>query len=365
MQLLKFELYKIFKQKIIYITFILLMIFSTGFTFYHKSDMSDGIYKQWEGTLTEEKIEQAEIENAKIIEKQDALETGQYFSETELIRMGIYETIAMAENAQRNVEQRLIELKKENNYNTDLEKSILSKVDVSYFAYNQGPEKIIDFASIFSILLTGAILLLGLSTIYTQEYSSGVDNYMLSAKKGRRSLMWSKVAASLIYTTSVVAAWELFNIFWNVIQFGNDGWSTAIQYYFKYYFSPYGFNMLEYHLLQLGFHLLAAYSFALLILLVSSLCKNALISLIINGAIFSIPYLIVETLMMPNWIEDVFHFSFIYMMNVEFFFDQFRTINLFGIPILYPILAIVCMVVIASVFVVLTTRVVKNREVTT
>ncbi|RBP85996.1 hypothetical protein DFO70_13512 [Cytobacillus firmus] len=366
MQLLKFELYKMYRQKIIYFTFILLVLFSTGFTFNRITDWEKDLYREWEGPISEEKIQLAHQGNEELTKKMDERveEDGFVYSETEQTKMGIYETISFIINIEKNANEKLSKLEKENNYNTDLEKAMLKDFDTSYFAYNKGPEKVIDYASVYSIFLTGAMLLIGLSTIYTQEYSSGVDNYILSSKKGRVSLLWAKVSASLIYTFVIVIAWELFNLGWNVFQFGNEGWDTSIQHYFKYYFSPYSFNMLEYHFIQLGIHLLAAFSFAILIVLISSICKNSLIAFFINGAIFATPYLIVEMLMLPNGVEDIFRFSYIYIMNVEFLFDHFKTFNFFGYPILYPVVAIVWMVVVSMALVLVTSHIVRKREVT-
>ncbi|MFT4412214.1 hypothetical protein ACLM5H_00005 [Fredinandcohnia humi] len=363
MQLIKFELYKIFSQKIIYITFILLVLFSTGLTFERTEEWKKDIYREWEGTLTAEKVKHAELQYKELEMKTAEMEMGETYSEEEFTKMGVYETIAMLNNVKMNVKQKLTELESEDNYNTELEKSMLKQVDVSYFAYNKGPEKIIDYTSIFAILVSGAMLLIGLSSIYSQEYSTGVDNFQLSSKKGRNSLMWAKISAALIYTLVVIIAWEIFNIGMNIVQYGNEGWETSIQSYFKYYFSPYDFTLIEFHLLQLGIHTLAACSFAITIVLISSVCKHSLISFIISGIIFAVPYLIVEILQPPVW-REIFHFTFVYVMNVEPFFDRFQTVNLFGTPILSPFIAVVVMVVLAIVAVSLTLRVVKNREVT-
>lgn len=364
MELLKFELYKIFKQKMVFIVFLLLIVFSTGFTYYLGAHEEKELYKPWEGTLTEEKVELAAKEKDVINKKIEKLDEFQLLSDQDWTMYGIYETIAFVKQAETNAQEKIKELAKESKYSTNLEISMLEEIDTSYFAYNQGPEKIIDYASIFSLLITGAMLLVGLSTIYTQEYSSGVDNYILSSRNGRGALLWSKIGAALIYTAMVVIGWEIFNLTWNLIQYGNGGWETSIQYYFKYYFSPYIFTMLEFHLLQLGFHLLGACSFAIMIVLISSLCKNALVSLVINGAILAAPYLLVELAQLPQWVEDIFQFSFLYFMNVEPFFDDFKTINLFGMPVLYSIVGVIVMIGIVIVLPLLTARVVKNKEVT-
>jgi hypothetical protein len=367
MQLLKLELYKIFKQKIIYITFFLFVLFSTGFTIQNTPDWEKNLYKEWEGLITEEKLKLAQQGNAELTKKLDehAQEDRFIFTNKEQIKRGIYEEIAYITNIHNNASKKISELEKVDNYNTDLEKVMLKNINTSYFAYNDGPEKIIDYASVYSIFLTGAMLLIGLSGIYTQEISSGVDHYILSSKKGRTTLLWAKVGASLIYTFVVVNSWELFNLGWNILQFGNEGWDTSIQHYFKYYFSPYSFNMLEFHLIQLGIHVLAACSFAIMIVLISSLCKKSLTAFIINGAIFATPYLLVEMVNLPNRVIDMVKFSYIYIMNVEFLFDHFKTINFFGYPFLYPFVAIILMVAVALTAVFVTSQIVRKREVMT
>lgn len=364
MQLLKFELYKLFNQKSIYITFFLLIIFSTGFTFETTTDSERELYKQWEGLITEETLQQAETEGNKITKKIEGLEVGIPLSENDQIKYGIYENIAFIQGSQMNREERLNQLENENNYNTKLEQEMINQVDGPYFAYSKAPMEIIDYASFYSILITGAMLLIGLSNIYTNESTSGTDNYILSSKKGRKSLAWSKITASLMYTVIVVLAWEIFNLGFNFIEFGTSGWQTPIQNIFKYYFSPYGLNMFEFHLIQLCIHIVAAFSFALLIILVSSVSKNSFISFLINGVIFAVPFMFAEMVLMPIWLRDVFRFSFIYIMKVEFLFEGFKTINLFGFPVVYPILAVIGMIVLSIIFVMLTLQVIKNKEVT-
>ncbi|WP_010283160.1 ABC transporter permease [Bacillus timonensis] len=364
MELLKFELYKIFKQKMVYIVFLLLIVFSTGFTYYHGAHEEKELYKPWEGTLTDEKLELAAKENDALNKKIENMDEFQMLSDQEWTLNGIYETIAWGKQVETNAEEKIKKFEKQGNYNSELGVAMFKNVDMSFFAYNSAPKKIIDYASIFSLMITGGMLLVGLSSIYTQEYSSGVDNYIFSSRKGRGALLWSKIGAALMYTVVVVIGWEIFNLAWNLIQYGNGGWESSIQYYFKYYFSPYSFTMLEFHLLQLGFHLLGACSFAVMIVLISSLCKNALVSLIINGIIFAAPYFLVELAALPAWVEDIFQFSFLYYMNVEAFFDDFKTINLFGLPVLYSIVAVIVMIVGIIAVPLLTTRIVKNKEVT-
>ncbi|UAL47186.1 hypothetical protein K7887_20425 [Sutcliffiella horikoshii] len=365
MELLKFELYKIFKQKTVYITFFLAILFSTGFTFQLTEQWEKDLYKEWEGPITAEKVKLAEEKNAVLMKKlEDAPDDEPFFfSERENAEMAVYEGVVWAAGVERNTVAYIKELDRADATAADkLNVAMLNKLDTSYFAYNVGPGKVIDFASVFSIFITGAMLLIGLSAIYTQEYSSGVENYLLSARKGRKQLLWAKVGAASVYTVVIVLAWEVFNLAWNTVQFGSEGWGTPFQHYFKYYFSPYDFTMLEYHLVQMAFHLLGAVSFAVLIVLVSSFSKNALISFFVCSALFGMPFLVVEMLMLPQWVENLFTFTHIFTMNVEPLFDFFKTVNVFGTPVLYPFVAVVMMVIVSGVAVLVNLRYMKRKE---
>ncbi|MFD1356874.1 hypothetical protein ACFQ4X_03095 [Fictibacillus halophilus] len=367
-QLMEFELYKIFKQRTVYITFFLLLLFSTGFTFNHSTEMERQLYKDWEGPITKEKIELAEKEYQNLMkvldQRAEGGQSGHIITDQEQTQSGIYETIAFIKNSEQRLKNRYKEIQQDNNYNTELEKSMIQKVDLSYFSYNEGPRETVDYASTYALLITGAMLLIGLSTTYTQEYSSKVDRYILSSSKGRESLLWSKIMAALIYACSIVLITETFNLICNGIRFGYDGWTSPIQNMPTYFFSNYSFTLIEFHLIQLGIHLLAAFSFALLIILVSSLCKNSFISFMINGVIFALPYWFVESMNLPTWLDDVFSFSFLYIMKVEFLFHHFNTVNLFGIPLLYPVVALIWILFVSSVVVIVSSKVIKNKEVT-
>ncbi|RIW28698.1 hypothetical protein D3H55_21225 [Bacillus salacetis] len=373
MKLLKFELYKIFSQKMVYVTFLVLILLSSMYIgkFEKTDEQTKQFYKDWEGTITSEKIMEAEASNEELnakaeerIEEMIADGTeGSFLSENEEIMAGIYEDIAFSQRIQEAINLRLQELDSSNQYNAELEKQVLENVDLSYFSYYKGPAEIIDYTGTFGFIVTGAMLLIGLSSIYTREYSSGVDNYILSSKKGRAELTWSKLGAAMIYTLIVVGVWEAVNVASKLYLLGNLGWKAPLQFVFRYFGSPYGLNLLEFHLIQLGIHLIAAFGFAILILFISSLSKNSLLSFFISGAVFSLPFMLVEMVPLKPWLLNLVHFSYLYIMRVDFFFNSFKTVNLFGNPILYPVAAVVWMVILSAVIATVTFKVMKNKEV--
>ncbi|MDO6658732.1 hypothetical protein [Anaerobacillus sp. 1_MG-2023] len=373
MSLLKFEIYKLFKQKMVYFTFISLLIISSLYllNFDRTTDSEKQLYREWEGPLTEEKVKRSQVENEKLTAMMEKREeqmkedrvSGNSLSEKESIRAGLYESIAYIQGAKARTDLRLEELEEEQKDNTDLEASTLEEIDYSYFAYNKTPVEVIDYTSTFSLVVTGLMLLIGLSGSYSTEYRSGVDHYILSSKKGRHELAMAKMGAAVIFTVAIVMVGEAWNLLSKMFLFGNDGWTTTIQYAFKYYFSPYGLSMVNYHIIQVSIHLLAALSFALFILFISSLSRNILASLTISGAVFALPFFIVELIQMPIWLREALQFTYFYIMRVEFLFSDFHTLNFFGQPVIYPLVAVIWMIVLGVLFAILMMRVMKVRQV--
>ncbi|XXM70812.1 hypothetical protein ACQ0QQ_13950 [Lysinibacillus sphaericus] len=369
MRLFKFELYKIFSQKLIYITLLVLVLLSSMYiaNFEKTDDQTKQFYKEWEGTLTSEKIQQAEASNeqltAKVEEKMAAGENGRLFSENDEIESGIYENIAFIQGVEENFNQKLQALENSTKYNASLEKRMLENVDLSYFSFYRGPAEIIDYTGTFAFIITGAMLLIGLSSIFTREYSSGVDNYILSSRQGRKDLTWAKLGAAFVYALTVVAVWEAVNVISKLYILGNLGWESPLQFVFKYNFSPYGLNMLEFHLIQLGIHFAAACGFAILILFISSISKHSLISFFVSGALFSLPFMVIEMVPLKAWLSDMVKFSYLYIMKVEFLFTQFKTLNIFGYPLLYPVAAVLWMGILSLVMTLVIFKVMKEKEV--
>ncbi|QOR67116.1 hypothetical protein IM538_02885 [Cytobacillus suaedae] len=213
-------------------------------------------------------------------------------------------------------------------------------------------------------LLTGMMLLIGLSTIFTKEYSSGVDNYILSSKKGRWELVGAKIGASLIYTLVVIFTWEVFNLTYNHLKFGTTGWGEPIQSIPRYAGSPYHFSMIEFHVVQMGVHVLGALCFSLVIILISSISKNALIAFVLNLLILAGPSLeFMDEIPIP-WIVAALPFAFFNLLMVQPFFVEATTVSIFGVSLLSPIFACLLMVVLGGIFIVLIYQIMKKKEIT-
>jgi len=210
--------------------------------------------------------------------------------------------------------------------------------------------------------LTGVMLLIGLSSIFTREYSSGVDNYILSSKKGRRELVWAKINASLIYTMTVILVWELFNITVNYLRHGNKGWGNPIQTFPQFSESPYDLSIVEYHFLQIGIHLLGACCFALLIVFISSISKNSLIAFIMSALILFGPVLEFVDDIKISWLLAALPFAFYNILEVKLLFMEVNTVEILSYPIEYPEFACLLMIALSVILIKLVLYVVKNKE---
>ena len=210
--------------------------------------------------------------------------------------------------------------------------------------------------------ITGIMLLLGLSTIFTREYSSSVDKYIFSSKKGRKEIVWAKVGATLLYTLCVILIFASVNLVVNVWEFGSKGWGDPLQSFQPFSNSPYNVSLLEFHLLQLGIHFLGAFCFALLIVLISSISKNSMISFIISFFIFVVPVLeFVDNFDIP-WLLASLPFVFYNVMEAKLYFVDLKSVSLFGEAVSHPVFASMLMTILGLALFFCIRQVVKMKE---
>lgn len=245
-----------------------------------------------------------------------------------------------------------------------MEKNMVEDIDLNSLYYSRPVAEMVDFVNTFALVLLGALILIGIAPVFTQEYTSGVDQYILSSKNGRKKLVTAKLFASGIFVLIIVA----FSVFYNVISrisvYGNHGWKAALQSAAKYTTSPYDFNLLNYFLTQIGFQILAGLVFAFLVLFISSVSRNALISFFVSGFIFGFPILIVDFFGLElSWLTPILDFSYTNIMKVEGLFLQFNTVNLFGYPVLNPIFAVLVLVVLSAITLPLLYRVIAKKQI--
>jgi ABC-type transport system involved in multi-copper enzyme maturation permease subunit len=71
--------------------------------------------------------------------------------------------------------------------------------------------------------------IIGIGTIFSKEYSSGMDQFLLSSKYGRSKAVTAKILASLIFILSVIIVWSLYSFAMATYSFGMHGWKSSLQ----------------------------------------------------------------------------------------------------------------------------------------
>ncbi|MBY7142649.1 hypothetical protein KFZ56_06065 [Virgibacillus sp. NKC19-3] len=357
-QLLKFELLKIVQQKSIYVVgFLVLGLFLL--TSIPNFENEEAYYEPYKGKVTEEK--QA------LVEEQLASLPDMNRSDEQQAKNNVYQTFLNERSYAESVQDRIMMLDEKTDMANGepallaMEQSMLEQLELDTFTYHQAPNQTIDFVNTFGFIFAGALILVGLFSVYSNEYTTGVDNYIFSSKRGRKQISYAKFGASFIYTILVVCVWIGFDVVFHFIRFGNSGWESPIQYINKYLESPYDFTMIEYFGIQVGVHLIAALGFAALVLFVSANSKKPIISFLISGIIFGLPVAWRSILMQDsNWLIDI---SFTTGMRVDELFHTFSVYNIAGLLIIKPIFIMSIMIIIAAGFILATYQYVKRREV--
>ncbi|WP_462412716.1 hypothetical protein [Neobacillus sp. Marseille-QA0830] len=371
--MIKWELIKILKQKSLYFAGIFMFGWLTLVSLTNVWDTSTtrDVYSEWEGPLTQEKIEKAD----KVRTELDHSDFKNGYDARTNALSGVIADITLAHTVQTENQQKVADLdqliKKADQKGDQLEvnrlslaKDMFNDVKIDKISYHAAPREAIDFINVFGLILTGMFLIIGLSGIYSNEHSTGVENYILSTKNGRQVTMKAKLIASFIFTIMVVFVWEAYNLIMKTILYGTEGWDLSIQYAYKYQASPFSLTFLEYHLIQLGLHLLAAFAFAGLIVVISTLAKSSVLSFFISGLLYGVPILAQSILSLDiRWMDRVLALTLTNIMKVEALYMNFITVNISNFPILLPYIGIIICIVMLVIAVLLSMSLIKRKQI--
>lgn len=209
----------------------------------------------------------------------------------------------------------------------------------------------------------GMIILLLVSSIFSNEYSSGMDSLILSSKNGRAKIVKYKLAASTIFSISLI-------IFYNIIQFisimipmTTRGWNTPIRSQLIFMYSPYNLTMLQYFGINIIFQIVGAVTLSFMVMLVSSLCKSSLATFFISFCIYLLPFIVILLgLNRISGVNSVMNLSITKMIGNYDVFKEYLSYNILGIPILHPYVIIVANTMVAIIFGILTKYVISKKD---
>lgn len=349
MRLIKFELIKILSQKSVWITLLAILSFFTFsyITKYQQDDISGmsakewqqygkKVYKEYQGIITPKQEKEA-LTNSEVIQgdnengienKLSNKDRWRLQIETEKFRIGSLDRTKEKIKSLENEKEKLTGIERK-----EIEKQLelLKKRKGNKFYYSFGWTNMIDYSSTLGLIAIAVLTILGLSSVFSNEQATGMDQNILSSKKGKKTIVTAKLVASLIYVCMVSVIIIMFDVIANLNIYGLSGGETSFQMSYKYTESPYEITLKQFYFIKLGYFILGAVAFSIFVLLSSLKLKNSLATFFVASVVFGIPEILKGMgLYKIKLIEKLGIFSFYEVMRAEKLYDDFKSFEVFG-----------------------------------
>lgn len=364
LQLIKFELYKLISRKLNIVAFaVFILLYSLYLSQLNLTDIEQirRLHSEWSGPLTEQKVEAARLNEHNLrldmdraweehLRKSEQGEASPVFEWDEAYRLRIllYSDIInrwerfqvrSAKAAELREEIRHAKAAGRNDFvyrKNIMHYNMLSAIQPPSGDYFRGWGQLIDFANTYGFVILGALMLLALSPVFSEEYAVNMDSLIFSSRHGRRRIVTAKLAASLLIVLSCALILLIINVSVNGMRFGLDGSRVSLQELFKYRSSPFDLSVFKYFLIQQATHIFGAASFSLLILLLSAFSRSSLIPFFVGGAVYGGPFVLTSIFRIEfAFIQMLREYSYGELIMVEGMFRDFIVLNIFGRPVQY------------------------------
>jgi hypothetical protein len=356
MEILKHELYKIFTRKSVYIsTLVFFLLF--GFNYYMVLGTASEVHDrekyilQWEGPVTEDKVSKA-IEGRKELSNIINQEKNGEPDKEDFHKMNSFETVLSAQERFNQHKSDLSRLNSEindmkANHETGFEykKKLMlyqmkSKLSLPDIRREAGWVQLYFFNLVGPVFMA-ALILLGLSPSFSEEYTTNAASIILSSKHGKRKVITAKILAGVSYVTVLALVFSIMNVAVYVYLYGTGGGSSPFQNIDLFYGSPYSFTIFQYYKYCILIFSGGSIAFGLLVLLLAALSRTALIPFFAGSVILGAPILIDKILgVKPEWLNAAIKLSYVRVIQVSDLFSGFKVFNFFGTPIMYANVAV-------------------------
>ncbi|MDU2197691.1 MAG: ABC transporter permease subunit [Peptostreptococcaceae bacterium] len=363
--LIKFELYKIFSKKSVRIVLLLTVLFSAFNAFGESINMKSkglnsmndvySVMKEHEGkVIIQEGILKAENTIEKLKEKE---KRGEKLTKEEIVyRYYLYEVmitdpVYMVNNEYYTIDEIKDEISTlENNNKTDTYEyknlnfvyEKVKNIEESKYYFKSGWISTTDFNVIATLITT--LIVVGLATIFSDEYQNNSAQIMLSCKRGKNKLVLSKILTGLIYTvimfTIVNGTYML-----GALKFDFTGWDKPLE-LFKYYRNtPFDMRVIDFYITGLGVSFIGAMLFSLVTMLVSLLVRNNMISLLLSLGMYYVPTFVSGFIPIDSMARVLREINLAEAVRIEGMFINPSTYNILGNPTLYSTVLISLVVI--------------------
>lgn len=349
----KHELYKIFTKKSIYFVLILIILvmvygyrgISGNETL--KGEEFDVLFEEWGGPITEERIE-------KVQEFMRSSDEGEHFPATDghvhhLVAVSGMNEVDLKERKQDLISE--IKRGEEQSYkNKAMQKELamLEKLEEPFgFYLIRAWQSLFEFIEPFmSVVFLATLIVLGITPLFTEEYSNRTIHLLLATKYGKRKVITAKIMAMITYITVVFITLHGINFIMQVNNFGGiSGWDAPMQnlstWWSIIYFNtaPFKWNILQFYLITLGIQYMACIFIGILVMFLSIIFKNILITLLTSAIIIGLPSFIGQ-FTEEGILTYIDSFNYAELLKASVLFEEFSAYNVFGTPILYPVLLV-------------------------
>ncbi len=162
----------------------------------------------------------------------------------------------------------------------------------------------VNHSAVFSGLIM-LIVIVGLAGIYSDEYTSGTLSPLLTSRKGRKGVFFSKLLAASIFIFNIVLLMEAFYMVVTAICYHAPNATISAA-------STYGLSLTTYDGTVMGFcfrqilgTLLAALTLGSLVMCVSAYSKNALIPFFVAGVYYGGTALYANMITFPEYLSSI------------------------------------------------------------
>lgn len=355
LDLIKFELYKIFSKKSVRVILILTVLFSLfnvfGESIYLKSkgidniDDAYNIMKNHEGKLLTQEVVEKINGTIEALDKKE--KDGNKLTKEEVIyKYYLYEAMIsdptyIVNNKYYSIDEmksEIMKLEKENKTDEYEYKNLtfvyekVKNIEQPKYYFKYGWSTTTDFDTI--AVLMSILIAVGLASMFSGEYESNSAQIILSCRRGKDKLVLSKIIAGLTFTVIVFTIINSIFLL-SALRYDFIGWDKPLE-LFKYYrATPFDMRVIDFYIVGLGISFMGAILFALATMLISLLVKNNMISLLLSLGMYYLPTFIAPIIPIDKVAKYLNEINISEAMRVELMFVDTNTFNVFGNPMLY------------------------------
>lgn len=356
--LIKFELHKIFSRKSVLILMLLTIVFAvmnirsqviTKHAGFDNLKEVQKVLEPYEGrTITEEESTRVGLKRDEAYKKR---KRGEELTREENMYLYYLNDYMLPINPTYRING---EMYKASDIKTEIEKlknegktdtfeyknleyiyGMVSEKETPTFNFKDPWTRTTDFNVIAT--LTSTLVAIGIATIFSNEYQSNSSAIILSSKNGRTKLVTSKILAGAIYT---LITFVIVNgiYFMSTASIGLKGGDLPLNFFGSYSQTPFDMTMNEFYITGLAVSFIGLLLYAILVMLISLVLRNNMLSLLIGIGIYYVPVFVANlasSILGENIGKILREINISEAIRIQGMFRYISTYNIFGEPVLY------------------------------